>query len=116
MCDSLPPDLKRIISLSSEKGASSWLSSLPVKEYGFALHKGAFCDALYLRYWWLPSGLPVNCACGQGFSADHALNCHTGGYPTLWHNELRDFTAEILSEVCSDVYTEPHPRPLSGRC
>ena len=58
VCDSLPPDLKRIISLSSEKGASSWLSSLPAEEHSFALHKGAFRDALYLRYGWLPSGLP----------------------------------------------------------
>ena len=56
----------------------------------------------------------MNCACGQGFSVDHALNCPTGGYPTLRHNELRDFTAEILSEVCSDVCTEPHLQPLSG--
>ena len=82
-----------MISLSSEKGASLWLSSLPVQEYGFALHKGAFRNALYLRYKWLPSGLPVNCACGQGFSVDHAMNCPTGGYPTLHRNELRDFTA-----------------------
>ena len=50
VCDSLPPDLKHIISLSSKKGASSWLSSLPVEEHGFTLHKGAFRDALYLRY------------------------------------------------------------------
>ena len=62
VCDSLPPDLKRIISLSGEKGASSWLSSLSVEEHGFALHKGAFRDALYLQYGWLPSGLPVNWA------------------------------------------------------
>ena len=26
--------------LGSEKGASSWLSILPIDEYGFALHKG----------------------------------------------------------------------------
>ena len=54
------------------------------------------------------------CELGQGFSVDHALNCPTGGYPTLRYNELRDFTAEILSEVCSDVCTEPHLQPLSG--
>ena len=107
VCDSLPSDMKRIISLLSEKGGSSWLSALPVEEHGFALHKGAFRDALFLRYGWLPSGLPVHCVCGQGFSVDHALNCPTGGYPTLRHNELRDFTAEILSEVCADVCTEP---------
>ena len=29
VCDSLPSDLKRMISLLSEKGASSWLSRLP---------------------------------------------------------------------------------------
>ena len=40
---------------------------------------------------------------GQGFSVDHALNCPTGGI----HNQLCDFTAEILSEVCADVCTEP---------
>ena len=67
-----------------------------------------------MSYGWLPSGLPVHCICGQGFSIDHALNCPTGSRPTLWHNELRDFTAEILSEVCSDVCTEPTLQPLSG--
>ena len=94
--------MKRIISLLSEKGASSWLSALPVEER----------DALFLRYKWLPSGLPVHCVCGQGFSIDHALNCPTGGYPTLRHNELYDFTAELLSEVCADVCTLL--QPLSG--
>jgi len=56
VCDSLPSDLKCMISLLSEKGASSWLSSLPVEEHGFALHKGAFRDALYLRYGCSPLG------------------------------------------------------------
>ena len=100
---SLSADLQRIMALSSEKGASSWLSALPVHEHGFALHKGAFRDALCLRYGWLPSGLPTQYICGKGFSVDHAMNCPTGGYPTLRHNELRDFTADALSEVCSGV-------------
>ena len=65
--------------------------------------------------WRLPSGLPVHCVCGRDFSVDHALNCPTGWYPAfnLRHNELRDFTAEILSEVCADC-TEPSLQPLSG--
>ena len=50
VCDLLSSDLKHIISLSSKKGALSWLSALPVEEHGVALHKGAFSDALYLRY------------------------------------------------------------------
>ena len=110
VCDSLPSDMKRMISLLSEKGASSWLSALPVEEHGFALHKGAFRDALFLHY----GCFLVHCVCGQGFSVDHALNCPTGGYSTLRHNELRDFTAEILSEVCADVCTEPPLQPLLG--
>ena len=114
LCQSLPVGLQRIVALSSEKGASSWLSALPVEEHGFALHKGAFRDALCLRYGWLPSGLPTQCVCGQGFSVDHSMNCPTGGYPTLRHNELRDFTAAILSEVCTDVCVEPPLQSLSG--
>jgi len=35
---------------ASEKGASSWLSTLPIAEHGFALLKGAFRDALCMRY------------------------------------------------------------------
>ncbi len=40
--------------LSSEEGSSSWLTVLPLADQGFALHKGAFHDALCLRYGWQP--------------------------------------------------------------
>ncbi len=39
---------------------------------------------------------------------------HMGGFPTLRYNELRDMTASLLTEVCSNVATEPHLQPLSG--
>ena len=107
-------DLQRILSLSSEKGASSWLSVLPMNEHGFALHKEAFLDALRLHYGWIPSGVPTQCVCGKGFSVDHAMNCPTGGYPTLRHNELRDFTANALSEECSSGCVELSLQTLSG--
>ena len=42
--------LKRAVELAQEKGASSWLTALPIQEHGFALHKSAFRDALALRY------------------------------------------------------------------
>ena len=113
VCDSSPSDLKRIISLLSEKGALSWLSALPVEEHGFALHKGAFRDALFLRYGWLPSGLPVHCL-WPGFLHRSCFKLSNWGYPTLRHNELCDSTAEFLSEVCADVCTEPPLQALSG--
>ena len=55
LCPQLSTTLQKAVTLASEKGASSWLSALPLREYGFALHKTAFHDALALRYGWLPS-------------------------------------------------------------
>ena len=81
----MPADLHHIVSLPSEKGTSSWLSVFPMEEHGFALHKGAFRDVLCLCYEWLPSGLPVKCVCGLGFTVDHVINCASGGFPTLCH-------------------------------
>ena len=43
---------KKCLSLAQEKGASSWLVVLPIERLGFSLHKGAFRDALRLRYGW----------------------------------------------------------------
>ncbi len=50
----LSTDLKRSVKLSKEKGASSWLTTLPLKA---PLHKQAFRDALSLRYGWTPKKL-----------------------------------------------------------
>lgn len=106
--------LRHAIVLAQEKGASTWLTSLPLEEFGFALHKGAFRDALALRYGWLPSNMPSHCACGTHFSVEHALSCPKGGFPSIRHNEVRDTVSSWLSEVCNDVCVEPHLQPLSG--
>ena len=100
--------------VASEPGASSWLSAIPIQEYGVAIHKGDFCDALCLGYGWQPCLLPSSCVCGQSFTAEHALNCPCGEFPSISHNELRDITALLLTEVCHAVGTEPCLQPLSG--
>ena len=85
--------LARVVTLASEKGASSWLTALPIDEHGFALmHKGAFRDALSLRYLtgMQPTNLRTKCICSKPFSVDHALCCPTGGFPSIRHNQLRD--------------------------
>ena len=102
------------MTLAQEKGASSWLTTLPINEFGFALHKGAFRDALALRYGWLPLHVPTTCACGNSFTMEHILSCPKGGFPSIRHNEIRDITATLLSEVCHDVAIEPHLQALSG--
>lgn len=45
---------------------------------------------------------------------DHELSCPKGGFTILRHNEIRDLTANVLSEVCHNVCIEPHLQPLSG--
>ena len=114
LSSSLSPTLQRAMSLAQEKGASNWLTTLPIAEFGFALHKGAFRDAVALRYGWPPLHAPTTCACGMGFTLDHSLSCPKGGFPSIRHNEIRDVTASLLSEVCHDVAVEPHLQPLEG--
>ena len=40
--------------------------------------------------------------------------CPKGGYPSIRHNEIRDFTAHLMTEVCHNVAVEPHLQPLTG--
>ena len=96
------------------KGSSSWLSALPLKDQGFNLSKGEFRDALSLRYGWQLKNLPQYCICGTSFSADHAMICPHGGMIISRHNEIRDLTADWMSEVCKETETEPLLQPLSG--
>ena len=105
---------KRRLQMNIERGASNWLSALPIKEAGFSLNKQEFRDAIFLRYGLSISGLPEHCECGQPFSSDHAMICKKGGFVSLRHNEVRDITAEMLNEVCYDVKSEPELIPLEG--
>ena len=111
---SLTQSLQRSVSLAAERGASTWLSALPLAAHGFHLSKSEFRDAIHLRYGWPPPNLPSQCACGKPFDANHALSCPTGGLPTIRHNEIRDLCAVALTRVCHDVATEPHLEPLQG--
>ena len=88
--------LKRSVELAKEKGASSWLSVLPLEEHGFYLHKGEFRDAVCLRYGWQLNNIPRTCKCGTQFTVDHAMTCHLGGFPTIRCYRKFD-RSEILS-------------------
>ena len=76
-------------------------------EHGFLLHKGEFRDALCLRYGCNLRNTPISCNCGTPFSVDHAMTCQMGGIPTIRHNEIRDITATLLTDICHNVATEP---------
>ena len=67
-----------------------------------------------MRYGLPISRLPAKCACDHVFNVEHALSCKTGGFVNIRHNDLRDFTAEALNEVCNDVSVEPLLAPCTG--
>ena len=105
---------QRAMELSQERGASSWLTALPLASHGFSLSKGEFRDALCMRYGWTPDNIPTHCTDGEPFAVEHALSCTRGGYVALRHNELRDLFADLLRETSTNVSVEPELQPLSG--
>ena len=100
--------------LNSELGASTWLTTLPLKEEGYCLNKQQFWDLIRLRYGWELTRTPENCECGAQFNLQHALSCMKGGFISIRHNRIRDITANLLKEVCKDVRLEPRLQPLTG--
>ena len=58
--------------------------------------------------------MPTKCACGEPFTVEHALSCPKGAFSIYRHNEIRDITCSLLSEVCHDVTVEPTLQPLEG--
>ena len=112
--EKLSPEKLKLLDAITEKGASNWLNSLPLKDHGFHLDKQTFWDTIRLRYGIELSKLPDVCVCDANFSVEHALNCKKGGFISTRHNDVRNFTAELLSEVCNDVAVEPMLTPLTG--
>ena len=105
--NSLPTETLRIIEQTKQPGASNWFSVLPLEEHGFSL------DALPLRFNLPIKGIPSQCPCGQKFDITHAMNCKRGGFVIIRHNNIRDFEANLLSNVCNNVEIEPPLRPIN---
>ena len=105
---------QRAMEQASEKGASSWLTAIPMSKHGFNLHKQAFRDALCLRFGWTPTRLATHCPCGQPFSVNHVFSCPKGAMLSIRHNAIRDITAQLLMEVCPNMCVEPTLQRLTG--
>ena len=77
----LPSDLLRSVNQSRDKGASSWLTTVPLSvEQGLALNKQEFSDSLRLSHNMPLSDLPSKCVCGEKYTVCHDLSCKTGGF------------------------------------
>ena len=96
------------------KGASSWLTLLPIADEGYELNKELFWDLIRIRYGYQLKRLPTLCECGSPFDLQHALSCKKGGFVSLRHNELRNTIALMLKTICKDVVIEPALHPLTG--
>ena len=81
--DLLEGKQKRLLMAAKEKGASSWLSALPIQRLGYAINKQEFRDAVCLRYGWRIPNMPKFCGCGEENSLDHVLICKKGGYVSM---------------------------------
>ena len=108
------PEMKYIVQLASEKGASSWLNAILLSKHGFDLTKIEFPDGIALRYTWEAKNTPAICPCGKELSLTHALHCAKEGYTHLRHNEIRDVFANLMDDVCHDVQIEPKLQSLDG--
>ena len=47
-------------------------------------------------------------------AVERALSCAKGGFPSIRHNEIRNLTATLLTEVCHDMCIEPRLQPVSN--
>ena len=99
----------RNLDLLSEKGASSWLTCLPLQALNFTLNRQEWYDALSARYNLPLTGeqLPTNCVCGEENSIDHSISCKIGGFVCFRHNNVRDFMASEFSDVSYGTKIEP---------
>ncbi len=103
------------LDLASEKGASTWLTALPLKSFGYLLNKQEFTDAICLRYNLKIKDTAKVCVCGDINTLNHSLICKKGGYVSMRHNSLVDVIAKMLSSAgCKDVETEPVLLPTAG--
>ena len=112
--ESLPSKTERAVELAMEKGASNWLTVIPIKEMNFNVNKREFRDAIKLTYDWDITDIPAICTCGDLFTIDHAMICRHGGLINQRHSEIRDLEAEMLRMVCTDVETEPVLQEITG--
>ena len=52
--------------------------------------------------------MPLTCVCGKDYTNTPALTCATGGFIIQRHNDVRNYLAHLLIEVCADVSNDPH--------
>ena len=112
----LPSDLLRSVNQSRDKGASSWLTAVPLVDQGLVLNKQEFRDSLRLRYNMPLSDLPSKCVCGEKYTVCHALSCKKGGFVAQRQGGVRNLLTLLIGKVCTNVEVEPQLQPIEIKC
>ena len=99
----LPSNLLQSVNQSRDKGASSWLTTVPLVDQGLVLNKQEFRDSLRLRYNMPLSDLPSKCVCGEKYTVRHALSCKKGGFVAQRHDGVRNLLTSLTGKVCNNV-------------
>jgi hypothetical protein len=89
------PDVLFLAMQSRDKGASSWLNAIPLKDQGLALNNQQIRDSLRMRYNLPLNDMPSHCACGDRFNINHAITCKKG---VSWRKGMTEFA------TCSPRY------------
>ena len=95
---------RQLKEINQQQGASTWLTTLPIKEEGYTINKNCFWDLLRIRHGWQLQRFPTTCECGARFTVDHALLCKIGGFISIFHNQIRDLTANLLKIIYVMIY------------
>jgi len=78
----------RVVDLATQKGVSSGLTVLPIRDMNFDLNKSEYRDAVKLRYDCEVPDMPSVCVCGYHFNVDRVMVCKRSGFVIQRHNEL----------------------------
>ena len=95
------------------KGASNWVTTLPIKEENYVLNKREFFYVIMVRYRWevkTPDYMRL-------WKPIHNRPCHAMQERRVYYPQTQRNTrhaAKMLEETCRDVETEPALLPLSG--
>ena len=89
----------KLNNINQEVGASSWLTTMPIKEEGYVITK-----QMRFRYGWELYRTPMHCECGSKFDIQHSLSRKKGNFVSLRHNDVRNITVALLKEVCHELW------------
>ena len=104
----LPWDQLRSVNQSRDKGASTWLTAVPLVDHGLVLNEQEFRDSLRLKYNMPLSGLLSKCVCGGKVCR---LPCPV---VAQGHDGVRSLLTSLVGKVCTNVESEPQLQPLDN--